>query len=248
MAVDVETHERSGSLYELGVVPYLLAWRWQQQLLHEYKQVLSSSGTDRVVNRDSLILLQHPAVYTLGQGADARFLRFDPISTDYELHRVERGGEVTHHCLGQLVGYPMLNLKRYRTDLHWYLRQLEEVLILTLAEYGLVGERIEGLTGVWVQGRKVAAIGIKVSRWITMHGFALNVCPDLSGFGRIVPCGIEGRLVGSMAELLSGVITVEEVTPVLVRQFESVFGITLLPQPDPDLSQLLASDAVKQVR
>ncbi|MEO1622000.1 MAG: lipoyl(octanoyl) transferase LipB [Cyanobacteria bacterium J06632_3] len=187
----------------------------------------------QAVAQDSLMLLQHPSVYTLGQGADNRFLRFDAADCNYELHRVERGGEVTHHCLGQLVGYPILNLKQHRADLHWYLRQLEEVLIRTLSVFGLLGERLDGLTGVWVEGRKVAAIGIKVSRWITMHGFALNVCPDLSGFERIVPCGIEGRSVGSMAEFLPG-ISVADVMPVLIREFENVFGLILVPGARPD--------------
>ena len=126
------------------------------------------------------------------------------------MHRVERGGEVTYHCPGQLVGYPILNLQRYRKDLHWYLRQLEEVLIRVLAVYGLQGSRIPAFTGVWLEGRKVAAIGIKVSRWITMHGFALNVCPDMTGFKRIVPVGIADKSVGSLAEWIPG-ITCQEV-------------------------------------
>ncbi len=114
----------------------------------------------------------------MGQGANLEFLKFDLDNSNFDVHRVERGGEVTYHCPGQLVGYPILNLQRYQKDLHWYLRQLEEVIIRVLAIYKLQGERIPSFTGVWVEGRKVAAIGIKVSRWITMHGFALNVCPD----------------------------------------------------------------------
>lgn len=141
--------------------------------------------------------------------------------------RIERGGEVTYHCPGQLVGYPILNLGRHQKDLHWYLRQLEEVLIQALAVHGLKGDRLEGLTGVWVEGRKVAAIGIKVSRWITMHGFALNVCPDLSGFGRIVPCGIGDRPVGSMAEFLPG-ISLGEVQETVKAAFEAVFAVQLV--------------------
>lgn len=173
---------------------------------------------------DILILLEHPPVYTLGQGSDIGFLKFAP--GEYELHRIERGGEVTYHCPGQLVGYPILNLQYYRKDLHWYLRQLEEVIIRVLAMYELEGIRIPGLTGVWVEGRKLAAIGIKVSRWITMHGFALNVCPDLTGFERIVPCGIADKPVGSLAQFVPG-ITVEEVKERIAIAFAEVFEVTL---------------------
>lgn len=207
---------QNGDLYVLGKVSYLTAWEWQRMLLNERR--------DDGALRDALMLLQHPPVYTLGQGADTQFLKFDPQSSEYEIHRIERGGEVTYHCPGQIVGYPILNLKRHQQDLHWYLRQLEEVVIRTLGAYGLVGDRIPGLTGVWVDGHKLAAIGIKVSRWITMHGFALNVCPDLSGFEKIVPCGIEGKPVGSMSQFLPAV-DLEDVQRTIIQQFESVFDI-----------------------
>ena len=200
-------------------MPYLEAWAWQQCLV-----------SDRKLNprlEDVLILLEHPPVYTLGQGATTEFLKFDPTQTQYELHRTERGGEVTYHCPGQLVGYPILNLQHYRKDLHWYLRQLEEVIIRVLAVYGLEGTRISGLTGVWVNGRKVAAIGIKVSRWITMHGFALNVCPDLEGFDRIVPCGIPDKPVGSLVQFVPD-IAIEQVRQEVAIAFAEVFGVTLV--------------------
>lgn len=213
-----------GYLYLAPMVPYRRAWQWQQQLVGMHKATLS--GLSHLVVKDTLLLLQHPPVYTLGQGADLRFVRFDTEADEYELHRVERGGEVTYHCPGQLVGYPILNLRRYQLDLHWYLRQLEEVIIRTLDSYGLCGERVSGMTGVWVDDRKVAAIGIKVSKWITMHGFALNVCPDLSGFDRIVPCGLEGKRVGAMAQFLPDV-SVESVQAVLIEQFEQVFDSQL---------------------
>ena len=225
-----------GKLYLFEKISYAMAWRWQQLLVSRRKAALASLPVSQVnrafdgisdTEQDVLILLEHPPVYTLGQGADLQFLRFDPDDEAYELHRVERGGEVTYHCPGQLVGYPILNLHRYQLDLHWYLRQLEEVLIRTLAVYGLTGERLAGMTGVWVGGRKVAAIGIKVSRWITMHGFALNVCPDLSGFDRIVPCGLEGKSVGSMAQFVPD-IELESVRQVVAEQFEQVFGLALM--------------------
>ncbi|MBE9064636.1 lipoyl(octanoyl) transferase LipB [cf. Phormidesmis sp. LEGE 11477] len=215
-------------------MPYAIAWKWQQQLANRYKGT-SDESTDAGSMRDTLILLQHPPVYTLGQGADIKFLKFAPESKHYEIHRVERGGEVTYHAPGQVVGYPILNLRQHRMDLHWYLRQLEEVIILVLAEYGLKGDRIPGMTGVWVNGYKLAAIGIKVSRWITMHGFALNVCPDMSGFERIVPCGLEGKSVGAMAQFIPD-IRLSEVQQTLIKRFERVFGLAFQPVSVSDLN------------
>jgi lipoyl(octanoyl) transferase len=203
-------------IYQLGQVSYQTAWQWQRSLVEQRRHYPELE--------DILLLLQHPPVYTLGQGADEKFLKFDPHSSDYELHRVERGGEVTYHCPGQLVGYPILNLRRYRQDLHWYLRQLEEVMIQTLNVYGLQGSRIPGLTGVWVNNTKVAAIGIKVSRWITFHGFALNVCPDLEGFNRIVPCGITDQPVGRLIDFVPN-LTIEQVRQTVVAAFADVFNI-----------------------
>ena len=144
---------------------------------------------------DILVLLEHPPVYTLGTGSTLDFLKFDPKASEFEIHRIERGGEVTYHCPNQLVGYPIINLRYYQQDLHWYLRQLEEVIIKTVANHSLKAYRVPELTGVWLEGKKIAAIGIKVKRWITMHGFALNVCPDMSGFRHIVPCGIVDKPV-----------------------------------------------------
>jgi lipoyl(octanoyl) transferase len=212
-------HNRRCLLYNQGVIPYSDALLWQRTLLAE-----------RIKNpslEDVLILLEHPPVYTLGQGASSEFLKFDSTKSMYEVHRVERGGEVTYHCPGQLVGYPILNLQRYRKDLHWYLRQLEEVLICTLKIYELQGERNPGFTGVWLEGHKVAAIGIKVSRWITMHGFALNVCPDMTGFEHIVPCGIADQPVGSLAQWIPD-ISLLEVRSHVAKCFAEVFDVELV--------------------
>ena len=209
-------------LYDLGLVPYETAWEWQRSLVHQRR-----NQPDLPDLEDVLILLEHPPVYTLGQGSSLEFVKFNLDRAPYPIHRIERGGEVTHHCPGQLVGYPILNLRYYQQDLHWYLRQLEEVLIRVLADYGLQGERIEGLTGVWVEGRKVAAIGIKVSRWITMHGFALNVCPDLAGFEQIVPCGIGDRPVGSLAQYIPD-ITVQQVRQQIAAVFAEQFQVDLV--------------------
>jgi lipoyl(octanoyl) transferase len=219
----IATAQRECLLYNCGEIDYQTAWIWQKSLQQErIKDPLKS---------DALVILEHPPVYTLGTGSSLEFLKFDHLETEYELYRVERGGEVTYHCPGQLIAYPIINLKYYQQDLHWYLRQLEEVVIQVLALHNLVGKRIDSLTGVWVEGRKVAAIGIKVSKWITMHGFALNVCPDLSGFDRIVPCGIADRSVGSMAEFIP------DVNPDLVRQqiisvFSDIFQMEILAGQD----------------
>ncbi|MDJ0528432.1 MAG: lipoyl(octanoyl) transferase LipB [Microcystis sp. M53600_WE12] len=201
-----------------AITPYSLAWAQQRSLVEA-----------RIANPDlpdMLLLLEHPPVYTLGTGSDIKFIKFNLDKTDKEVYRIERGGEVTYHCPGQLVGYPILNLRYYQQDLHWYLRQLEEVILQTIAIYGLSGERIGGLTGVWVEGYKIAAIGIKVSRWITYHGFALNVCPDLSGFAEIIPCGIANKPVGSLEQFLPN-ISLMQVQQDLSRVFASVFGVEL---------------------
>lgn len=200
-------------------MPYQEAWAWQRSQVAERK-------ADPTLH-DVLMLLEHPPVYTLGQGSDEQFLRFDPAQAPDDLVRIERGGEVTYHCPGQLVGYPILNLTFYQKDLHWYLRQLEEVLIRVLESYGLRGDRVPGLTGVWVDDFKVAAIGIKVSRWITMHGFALNVSPDLSGFQHIVPCGIADKPVGSLNQFVPNIQFMEVQQRVAIA-FAEVFGVQLI--------------------
>ena len=218
-AWDIKEKPRFCWLVNQGLVDYKVAWEWQRSLV--------AARREQADLPDLLILLEHPSVYTLGTGANQEFIKFNLDESDYQVYRIERGGEVTYHCPGQLVGYPILNLRYYRQDLHWYLRQLEEVLIRVLASYDLPGERVLGYTGVWLSGRKVGAIGVKVSRWITMHGFALNVCPDLTGFNRIIPCGIADKPVGSLAEFIPG-INVEEVRQKVAIAFAEVFGVKLV--------------------
>ena len=205
-------------LVHRGLIPFAQAWADQRSLV-------AARRSDPFLP-DILMLLEHTPVYTLGTGSSLEFLRFDPQNSPWEIHRIERGGEVTYHCPGQIIGYPILNLRRYRLDLHWYLRQLEEVVIRLLQGYDLPGERIEGLTGVWVEGYKIAAIGVKVSRWITMHGFSINVCPDLTGFERIVPCGIADHPVGSLQQFLPD-ITLDRVWGNLAQAFSEVFEVSL---------------------
>lgn len=221
MAIDIDNSSSSSHpccLHRLGTVPYRQAWALQKQLR---QQLL-----DQPSRPDRLLLLEHPPVYTLGTGSSLDYVKFLPEQSGAELHRIERGGEVTYHCPGQIVGYPILNLHRYQTDLHWYLRQLEAVIIQVIAQYGLQGDRIPGLTGVWVEGHKVAAIGIKVKRWVTMHGFALNVCPDLAGFKQIVPCGISDRPVGSLQQFIPN-LNIEAVYQDITIVFSEVFNCTM---------------------
>ncbi|MBV9774922.1 MAG: lipoyl(octanoyl) transferase LipB [Gemmatimonadetes bacterium] len=178
---------------------------------------------------DTLLLLQHPHVITLGSGAHEENVLVSPeerAERGIELFETGRGGDVTYHGPGQLVGYPIFDLKPDRCDLHRYLRDVEEALIGVLAEFGLEGGRKEGLTGVWVGDRKLAAIGVRVSSgWITSHGFALNVSTDLSFFGTIVPCGIRDHGVGSISEELGRRVEMEEVEAAAVRSMEAIFGM-----------------------
>ena len=198
-------------------------WRAQQQL---QARLLADPQAP-----DAVVLLQHEPCYTLGRGADLAFLRFDPADPPLPLHRIDRGGEVTHHAPGQLVLYPVLNLQRHGADLHLYLRQLEQVVIDLLATYGLGAGRIEGLTGVWLEGRKVAAIGVGARRWISQHGLALNVDCSLEGFAAVVPCGIADRPVGRLADWRSD-LTAAAVAPALLEAFACQFNLVLRP-PNP---------------
>jgi len=215
-------------------IPYLTAWQWQKELVEERKQ---ARGECKDLP-DALLLLEHPAVYTLGQGSSLEFLKFHPDDPDIECYRIERGGEVTHHAIGQLVAYPILNLEHHQRDLHWYLRQLEEVIIQFLTSYGVKSQRIQGLTGVWIdqagQYQKIAQIGIKVSQWITMHGFALNVCMDLSGFDRIVPCGISNCQVCNLNQFAPNV-DFRHVKKAIAQTFAEIFNLEMKLKQKPHL-------------
>jgi lipoyl(octanoyl) transferase len=202
-------------------------WRAQRQL--QQRLLLQPEGPDAV------ILLQHEACYTLGRGADPGFLRFDPANPPLPLHRIDRGGEVTHHCPGQLVLYPVLNLQRHGADLHLYLRRLEQVVIDLLAEYGLAAERQAGLTGVWLEGHKLAAIGVGAKRWISQHGLALNVDCNLAGFSQVVPCGLVDRSVGRLLDWRPQ-LSAAAVAPRLLAVFADRFGLALrAPGPQEQL-------------
>lgn len=182
------------------------------------------------IDQDVLVLVEHPPVVTLGRKkADNKL----PVSEDYlrsrgiELFEVERGGGVTFHGPGQLVGYPIFDLQRHKLDLHWYLRQVEEALIRTLADYEILGERSVGFTGVWTGGRKIASIGVHARSWVTWHGFALNVTTDLSYFNVMTPCGIDGVVMTSMhREQPERSMTVDDVAMDAAKQFAELFDLT----------------------
>ena len=195
-----------------GRVPYDLALAWQEALVAR-----------RITGgQDALLLLEHPPVYTLGRGADERFLGAAGDGT-VPVVRVGRGGQVTYHGPGQLVGYPILGLRALRPDVRWYVRSLEAVLIDALGDLGVQAERRDGLTGVWVGARKIASIGVAIRRWVTWHGFALNVGADLAGFGAITPCGIEGVVMTSIAREGRSA-SMDEVTDLVLERFLRQFG------------------------
>ncbi|HYP28297.1 MAG TPA: lipoyl(octanoyl) transferase LipB [Blastocatellia bacterium] len=176
---------------------------------------------------EQLFLLEHPHVFTLGRGADGSNILADRgrlESLSIEVHETGRGGDVTYHGPGQMVGYPIINLKPDRCDVHRYVRDVEEVLIRVVGDFGVTGERIKGLTGVWVGNEKVAAIGVRIARWVTSHGFALNVNTDLDYFRLIVPCGITDKGVTSLARLLGREVDMREVASSVERNFGEVFG------------------------
>ena len=177
---------------------------------------------------DTLLLNEHRHVYTLGKNSDENHLlaaREELRTRGIDVYSIDRGGDVTYHGPGQLVGYPIIDLNGYYLDLHRYLRDLEEVIIRTLAEYGVSAYRDRSFTGVWVGNEKIAAIGVKVSRWVTMHGFALNVNTDLSYFDRIIPCGIFHKGVTSLERLLGHRVSLQETEKIITGHFGDVFGV-----------------------
>jgi len=219
-------------LLRTGITDYNQIWKLQQYL---FQQVSLNQ------NENYLILTEHHPVITIGQKSDPahllageEYLRRQGI----ELFHVDRGGDITFHGPGQLVGYPILNLHGFKTDVHWYLRSLEEVIIRTLSELKIPAERISNLTGVWSRDRKICAIGVKVTRWVTMHGFALNVSTDLDGFKHIVPCGLSGKEVTSIFELIGNITGLNDVSSIVCTKFAEVFQVALLPLPGEQVRQL----------
>jgi lipoyl(octanoyl) transferase len=213
----------------LGRTEYMACWKMQEVL---FRQRMASEIPD------ILLLTEHDPVYTIGRTGDENHL----LAGDEELRLMgisvvhnDRGGDITYHGPGQLVGYPILDLHGFSLDLHRYLRDLETVIIRMLSSYGVNGERIEGYTGVWVGGEKICAIGIKSSRWITMHGFALNVNLDLAPFDRIIPCGIFERGVTSLQHHAGRAVSLDEVSERIVESFGQVFERTMIGTAAPGM-------------
>jgi lipoyl(octanoyl) transferase len=248
---------------DLGKVSYKQAWDYQEELLQvnvKVKSVLNNnqkpvSGTAFNMREDAykpvqdlaaaavmdttnyFLLCEHPPVYTLGKSGDIGNILIseeEMRQREIEFYKTNRGGDITFHGPEQIVGYPILDLEKFYTDIGRYLRELEEVVILTVAEYGIKGERSKGETGVWIEPfkagreRKICAMGVRCSRWVTMHGFALNVNTDLAYFDNIIPCGIYNKQVTSIEKELHARVDTHEVKEKLCRKFEQVFNVKLL--------------------
>jgi lipoate-protein ligase B len=204
-------------LTDIGTTEYAFAWELQKNL-----------HSERIAGAipDTILFTEHYSTYTIGKsGGDDHLLATEDelIRENVSVFKTDRGGDITYHGPGQIVCYPIIDLKDYYQDVHRYLRELEEVVIRTLAHYGIEGHREPEYTGVWVGSEKICAIGVKVSRWVTMHGFAFNVNTDLSYFGRIIPCGIFHKGVTSLAELLGRPVDLAEVKKIVAEKFADVF-------------------------
>lgn len=221
-------------LYDLEQDSYQPVWDLQhevQKRIIDEKRAEQKGEFEGVRKNDALLFVEHPHVYTLGKsGAEENMLRSmaELMSLDAEFVKIDRGGDITYHGPGQVVGYPILDLDRHFTDIHKYLRFLEEVLIRVCADYGFEAGRIDGLTGVWIGEEKIAALGIRCSRWVTMHGFALNVNTKLDYFQNIVPCGIQDKAVTSLQKLTGKEIDLKEIKERIVFHFEKVFEVQIV--------------------
>jgi lipoyl(octanoyl) transferase len=237
---------RKVQIQDLGKMPYREAWDYQEQLMQKNIAIKSArwqmelnddQANQYPVTSNYLLFVEHPHVYSLGKSGDRAHVlisqsELDKNGIDYV--ETNRGGDITYHGPGQIVGYPILDLEHFGTDIGKYLRNLEEVIILTLADYGITGERSAGETGVWldphIKGseRKICAMGVRCSRWITMHGFALNVNTDLAYFNHIIPCGIANKQVASMDIELKGTLNIDEVKQRILHHFGHVFGAEMV--------------------
>lgn len=224
---------------DLGSSDYKQTWDFQEQLLQQIMQLKLEGRNqglgDHAPTPHYLLFCEHPHVFTLGKSGKPEHLlsneqQLKNANADY--YKINRGGDITYHGPGQIVGYPILNLDLFFNDIHRYMRFLEEVIIRTLKEYGIEGSRIEKLTGVWIDAgkpsaRKICAFGVRCSRWITMHGWALNVNTQLEYFNHIIPCGISDKAVTSMAKELGNNLNIDEVKSVLLKHFSDVFNATI---------------------
>ena len=223
-------------LEDLGLIDYKQCWDYQTKLFDATVQLKIQSRKfpdNSVSTKNHLIFCEHPHVYTLGKSGDLKNLLIDGQKRrekNISFYKINRGGDITYHGPGQLVVYPILDLDYFFSDIHKYLRLLEETVILTLQDYGVVGQRLEGLTGVWVDDkketpRKICAIGVKCSRWVTMHGIGFNINSNLDYFNHIVPCGIEDKSVTSLQKETNQEIDMEELKLRFKKNFKILFGI-----------------------
>jgi lipoyl(octanoyl) transferase len=227
---------------DMGIRSYQPCWDYQEELLLKNTQIKWAARQNEQDVKTSqtehrLLMVEHNPVFTLGKSGKREHVLVSEEqlkNLGIEFFHINRGGDVTYHGLQQIVGYPILDLDKFKTDLGWYLRSLEQVIIEVIAEYGLKGERSEGETGVWLEpndpfmARKICAMGIKCSRWITMHGFALNVNTDLSHFEFIVPCGIQGKTVTSLEKELGHKVDYEAVKEKVKKHFQLIFDCELV--------------------
>lgn len=225
---------------DLGLIDYQEAWDYQEKIFAETLSIKTGNRgldpEDQKLTPNFLIFCQHPHVYTLGKSGKPDHLLLaeeDLPEKQAKYYKINRGGDITYHGPGQIVGYPILDLDNFFTDIHLYMRTLEEAIILTLADYGMDAGRINGLTGVWldyeaqINPRKICALGVKASRWVTMHGFALNVNTDLTYFGNIIPCGIEDKAVTSMWKEAGRELDIQEVSDKLKYHLAALFQMEL---------------------
>ena len=217
---------------------YKETWDYQESLFEEIVELKRKNRAENteVPTPNYFLFVEHPHVYTLGKSGHIENLLIDEAALAKKgatFYKINRGGDITYHGPGQIVGYPIIDLENFFTDIHKYLRSLEEVIIRTLADYGIKGERSEGETGVWLDvgtpfARKICAMGVRASRWVTMHGFALNVNTDLGYFDNIIPCGIRGKAVTSLnVELSKEKVDTEEVKRYILKHFEEIFGVSI---------------------
>ena len=223
---------------DLGHKDYKETWDYQESLFEEIVELKRKNRAENteVSTPNYFLFVEHPHVYTLGKSGHMENLLIDEAALAKKgatFYKINRGGDITYHGPGQIVGYPIIDLENFFTDIHKYLRSLEEVIIRTLADYGIKGERSEGETGVWLDvgtpfARKICAMGVRASRWVTMHGFALNVNTDLGYFDNIIPCGIRGKAVTSLnVELSKEKVNTEEVKRYILKHFEEIFGVSI---------------------
>ena len=223
---------------DLGHKDYKETWDYQESLFEEIVELKRKNRAENtnVPTPNYFLFVEHPHVYTLGKSGHMENLLIDEAALAKKgasFYKINRGGDITYHGPGQIVGYPIIDLENFFTDIHKYLRSLEEVIIRTLADYGIKGERSEGETGVWLDvgtpfARKICAMGVRASRWVTMHGFALNVNTDLGYFDNIIPCGIRGKAVTSLnVELSKEKVDTEEVKRYILKHFEEILGVSI---------------------